>query len=238
LPRSFYEVVRAHQAATGLVLLPVAGEVPDQLLLLGIYAGYRVPGVLSGPGLLADATELRIPVRMLGTFNGLGIALPAEPLLPYQVTDGIRGDLMTMGRQLGRQRAGRLRRPPQRRHRITPLARLDQGKQRRDQARIPIGRPFAVPVRPPGPAQRLGARVQLINPQRYRGLADPGGRVTSRIPARPSARASAPISSRRCRSFQMREHRLKPRRQPLPGNLHHAHITSLPDLRKLQLIIP
>jgi hypothetical protein len=78
------EVVRAHRhrAALGPVLLPAVGEVPDQLLLLGIHADHRVPGVLAGPGLLADVAELRVPVRVLGTFNGLGVALQAEPFLP------------------------------------------------------------------------------------------------------------------------------------------------------------
>jgi hypothetical protein len=48
--------------------------------------------------------------------------------------------------------------------------------------------------------RRLSPGVQLIHAQRHRRLTDPAARATSRIPPCPSARASAPISSRRCRS--------------------------------------
>ena len=53
-----------------------------------------------------------------------------------------------------------------------PLVRLDQRPQRRDQTRIRLGGPLA---RPPRPAQRLRPGLQLIDPERHRGLADPGG---------------------------------------------------------------
>ncbi len=89
---------------------------------------------------------------------------------------------MALAGQLVRQVAGRLRRPPQRRHRIAPLLRLDQGQQRRAQPGIQVGRPLAALARLTGPAQRLGAGVQLIHPQGHRGLADPAARATSRIP--------------------------------------------------------
>src|SRR5262249_56599344 len=76
--------------------------------------------LLVSPGLRADVTEPRVPVRVPGTFDGLGVALQAEPFLPQQVTHGMGGDLMSLGGQLGCQRPRRPRRPPQRRHRIPP----------------------------------------------------------------------------------------------------------------------
>jgi hypothetical protein len=75
--------------------------------------------------LLVDVPELGIPVRVPPAFEGLGVALQAEPLLAEQVPDRIRAGLMALAGQLGRQVAGRLRRPPQRRHGIAPLLRLD-----------------------------------------------------------------------------------------------------------------
>jgi hypothetical protein len=52
------------------------------------------------------------------------------------------------------------------RHRITTLIRLHQGQQRRPQPGIHIGGSLAGPARPPRPAQRLSAGVQLSNTHR------------------------------------------------------------------------
>ncbi len=198
---------------------------PDQLLLLGVHADHRVTGVLMGTGLLIDVAELRVPVRVLAALDGLGVALQAEPLRPQQVTHGVRADLMALAGQFLRQRAGRLRRPPQRRHRIPPLHRLHQRQQRQAQPRIQLGGPLAPPARPPRPAQRLSPRVQLIHSQRHRGLADPGSPGHQPDPAmaqRPGLRShqEPPLPL-----IQMREDRPELRRQHLPGNLHHAHTT-------------
>jgi len=110
------EVVRA--GGRGLALRPPFParilERPDQLLLLGVDADHRICSVLVAFGLLVDVTELRVPVRVLPAFDGLGVALQAEPLLPQQVTDGVGADPVALAGQLRRQLAGRLHRPPQR----------------------------------------------------------------------------------------------------------------------------
>ena len=100
-------------------------ELPDQLLLLGVHADHRVAAVLVGPGLLADVAGLGVPVRVLVPLDGLGVALQAEPLRAQQVAHGIGADLMALAGQLIREIASRLGRPPQRRHRIALLVRLD-----------------------------------------------------------------------------------------------------------------
>jgi hypothetical protein len=44
-----------------------------------------------------------------------------------------------------------------------------------DHARVQVGGPLAAPARPPDPAHRLRAGIQLVNAQRHRGLPGPGG---------------------------------------------------------------
>ena len=190
--------MRAHRRrlALGPPLPARVLELPDQLLFLGVHADHRVAGALVGPGLLADVAELGVPVRVPRPLDGLGVALQAEPLGPQQVPDRVRGDLMALPGQLTREIAGRLGDPPQRRHRIAALLRLDQGQQCRAQPRIHIGGPLAAPARPPRPAQRLRAGLQLVNAQGHRGLADPGRPGHQPDPAMPqrprlSARSAA-----------------------------------------------
>jgi hypothetical protein len=177
--------VRGHRLAFGLPFAARILELPDQLLLLGVHADYWLSRRLVGFDLLVDVTELRVPVRVLLALDGLGVGLQAEPLLPQQVTDGVRRDLVALAGQFRRQAAGRLGRPPQRRHRIAPLIWLHQGQQRRAQPQIHIGGPLAAPAGPAGTAQRLSTRVQFSNAQRHRGLADPGGPRHQPYPAMP-----------------------------------------------------
>ena len=70
----------------------------------------------------------------------------------------------------------RLGRPPQRRHRIATLVRLDQRQQRGHQIRIQILGGLPAPAGPADPAvrQRILAGLQLEHPRPDRGLADPG----------------------------------------------------------------
>jgi hypothetical protein len=68
----------------------------------------------------------------------LALALQAETLLVQQIGHRVGADRMTLTGQLRGQRPGRLRRPPQRRHRIAPLLGFDQPQQRRHQTRIPL----------------------------------------------------------------------------------------------------
>ena len=67
---------------------------------------------------------------------------------------------------------------------IASLFRLDQGQQRRAQPGIRHGSPLASAAGPACPAQRPGARVQLIRPQRHGGFPDSDGPGTRRSPHR------------------------------------------------------
>ena len=200
--RRIREVMIAHgyRAALRPVLAPAAGVVTDLLLLLGVHADHRVGGALMIAGLPADVAELRIPVRVPGALDDPRAALEAESLPPQQLGHGIRADPVALAGQLPREPPRRFRRPPQRRHRIAQLVRLDQGQQRRDQPRIQLSRPLAAPARPR--ARPSGSAPASSSPAPSDTVASrtPAARATSRIPPRPSARASAPSSSRRCRS--------------------------------------
>ena len=214
-------------------------ELADELLLLGVHADHRIGGVLVGLDLLVDVAELRVPVRVPLALDGLGVALQAEPLGPQQVTDGVGGDLVALAGQLGRQVAGRLRRPPQRRHRVAPLLRLHQRQQRREQPRVQVSGPLAAAARPPHPAQRLRPGIQLIHAQRHRGLADPGGPGHQPDPAMPQRPGLGPHQQPPLPLIQMREDHRELRRQHLPGFLHsRPYHTSMPEPRKLRVIFP
>ena len=156
--------------------------------------------VLMGLDLLVDVPELRVPVRVLRSLDRLGVALQAEPLLAEQVSHGVRTDPVALAGQLRRQVPGRLRGPPQRRHRIAPLLRLDQGQQRRAQPGIQVGRPLAAPARRRARPSGSAPASSSSTPSDTVASRTPAARATSRIPPCPSARASAPINSRRCRS--------------------------------------
>ena len=190
-----------HRAALGLVLLLAVGEVPDQLLLLGIHADHRVHGHLAGLGVPADVAELRIPVRMLGTFNGLGVTLQAEPLFPQQAGNGaalalwhwranspasLRVDLVV-------HRSGYIGSPRSCGSTSTTSAGRSPASRSAASLRLPPGRR----ARPSGSAPESSSSM----PQGHRGLTDPAGLGYQPDPPWPSARASAPSSSRRsCRS--------------------------------------
>ena len=179
-----------------------------------------------GLDLLVDVAELRVPVRVPLALDRLSVALQAEPLGPQQVTDGVGADPVTLAGQLARQRAGRLGGPPQRRHRITALLRLHQGQQRRAQPRIHVGHALAPPARPARPAQRLCPGFQLIDTQRHRGLADPGGPGHQPDPAMPQRPGLSTHQQPPLPLIQMREDRRELRRQNPHYFLCAAHTTS------------
>ena len=196
-------------------------------------AGGKVP---SNTG--ADVPELRVTVRVPAALDGLGVALQAEALLPQQVTHRVRRDLMALPGQLLRQLTGRLRRPPQRRHRITPAARLDQGQQRRPQPRIHLGHPLAAPARSACPAQRLLAGVQLGGALCHRRLTharSPGHQPNPAMTHRPGLgshqQTALPL-------VQVREQHRELRRQRLLKPLRNPHTTTMtPRTRNYGLIL-
>ena len=189
----------------------------DQFLLLGVHADHRFPGIAVLPDLLVEVAELGVPVRDLVPLDGLGVALQAEALLPQQVSHRVSAGAVTLPAQLGRQRPQRLRRPPQRRHRITAFIGLHQRQQRRPQARIQVSQPLAAPARPADPAQWLLAPVQLINPLRHRGLPDPCRTGHHPDPAMTQHPRLSTHQQPALPLIQMREDHLELRRQKLPG---------------------
>jgi hypothetical protein len=197
--------------------------VTDQFLLLGVHADHRLPGVAEFPDLLVEIAELRIPVRDLVSLDGLGVALQAEALLPQQVSHRVSAGAVALPGELGRQRPQRLRRPPQRRHRITALIRLHQRQQRRPQARVQVSKPLAAPARLACPSQRLRAAVQLVDPQRHRGFPDPCRASHHPDPAMTQDPGLSPHQQPALPLIQMREDHPELRRQHLPGVQCHAN---------------
>jgi hypothetical protein len=152
------------------------GQLPELLLLLRIHADHRRTGGLMGLDLLVDVGELRIAVGMLPALQRLGRALQTEAVLPQQPAHRRRRHRMALLGQLGRQMTQRLRRPPQRRHRIPAGVRLDQPQQGRHQLRVMRGDRPTPSAGSPGPPdrQRLLRGIQLGHPAAHRGRADPG----------------------------------------------------------------
>ena len=217
---------RGRRAALGPPLPPGVAELPDELLLLGVHADHRVRSALVRLHLLAYVAELAVPVRVLLSLDRLDVALQAEALAFEHVADGIGGYLAALRGQLGRERAGRLGRPPQRRHRVAPLVRLDQGQQRREQARVQVSGPLAATARTPGPPQRPSAGIQLVHAQRHRGLADPCGPRHQPDPAVPERPGLGSHQQPPLPLVQVREDDRELRRQNPPRLLQAAHSTA------------
>jgi hypothetical protein len=181
-----------------------------------------------GLDLLVDVGELGIAVGMLLAFQRLSGALQAEATAAKKVAHGGRGDRMALRGQLGGQMPQRLRRPAQRRHRISPRVRLDQFQQGRRQLRVVRGDRLtssAGSPRSPG-RQRLLAGVQLAHAAAHRGGADPG---------RIRDRGHAPVSQQPGLAgqrhpllplVQMRQQHLEPGRELTADLVVDAHSRS------------
>jgi hypothetical protein len=65
------------------------GVVADQFLFLGIDRDDRLAGGQVLAGLLVEVPKLRVPIRVLGTLEGLAGALQPIPLLLEQPADGV-----------------------------------------------------------------------------------------------------------------------------------------------------
>ena len=138
--------------ALGMPLPTVVLVGPDQLFLLGVHTDHRVPGRQVSGRLLVEVGELGVAIDMLPTLGGLGIGLQTVAPLTQQSTRHHGGDLVASLPQRPGQDPDRLRRPPQRRHRIAPGLRIDQRLQRGHQLRIVLLGPFTSttgPTRPP-----------------------------------------------------------------------------------------
>jgi hypothetical protein len=129
-------VLHLHRIAGGAPLPPGVRQLPQLFLLLGIDADDRLTTGLVLLDLLVDVAELRVPVGVLLALQRLGAGLQAEALPFQKPPDGRSGDRVSLPGQLLCEVAQGLGGPAQRRHRITPLVRLHQLQQRRNQQRI------------------------------------------------------------------------------------------------------
>ena len=178
--------------------------------------------------LLVDVAELGVPVRVLRSFEGLGVALEAEPVLPQQLAGRRCRDRMPLPGQLIGQVPQRLGRPPQRRHRIAPLVGLVQRQQGRQQLRILLRGPLTSPALPSHPpsGQRLLAAFQLGHTLADGGLADPG-RLRDGAHAAMAQQPGLSCQRQTLLTFvQMREQHLESNGKPATDLARDAHTRS------------
>lgn len=131
---------------------------------------------------------------------------------------------MSLRRQLGRQRASGLGRPPQRRHRITPGIGIHHGLQGRQQTRIRCGQRLTTASTPGRRTRPIGAAPDAKSRRPVATVSGdtPAARATSVTPPRPNSRASAPSTS--LPLIQMRPQRGRLTRHRLRA---HRHTTSV-----------
>ncbi len=126
---------------TGQYVDPKAGKATfDALFRLWVPGGHVLLSHLVQVG------ELGVPIGVLAALGGLGVGLQAVPQLAQQPPDHEIADPVPVLGQRPGQRAGRLRRPPQRRHRVPPGHRLDQRLQRHHQIPVVLLSPLATPT--------------------------------------------------------------------------------------------
>jgi hypothetical protein len=136
---------------------------PDELLLLAVHTDHRITDSRVPTDGVMDMAELGVAIDVLFALHRLGVALQAVAGLVQQSPDQRRGHLEALRTQLAGQRAQRLRRPPQRRHRITARLGLHQRIQRLDKTGLEILGRLAAPACHPRTThrQRLGV-IKLI----------------------------------------------------------------------------
>ncbi len=105
--------------------------------------------------LVVDVAELAVTVRVLGALAHLGVGLQAVADVVEHPAHQRRAGLVAQAGQLLGELARRLHRPAQRRHRIAPALRLDQGVQHHQHLGIEVDR-------------RLAARTWAAHPIRAR----------------------------------------------------------------------
>jgi hypothetical protein len=230
--------MRRHRMALGPPLPACVLELPNQFLLLRVGADHRISGALMVFDLLIDIPELRIAVRVLLSLNGLGAALQAEPLLPQQVPDGTGGNLWPwrvssaarLRDDLVVHRSGDIGSP-----RSSGSTRASSaGRSPRSSAAAFLRPPPGLRARPSGSAPESSS----VTPRETVASRTPAARATSRIPSCPSARASAPISSRRCRSSRCGKIARTSPPAPAPLPHHQPYHSSMPHYRKQRVIFP
>jgi hypothetical protein len=91
----------------------------------------------------------------------------------------------------------RLRRPAQRRHRITTFVRLNQRHQGRDELRVMLGERLASSAGKPRPTDRSGSAAESSSSAPRRTVVGLAAAATAATPPCPSSRAAHPSASRR-----------------------------------------
>src|SRR6266496_3343333 len=208
-------------------LLPAVLIVADQLLFLGVHADHRLPGGLELPHLLVDEPELPIPVRVLLSLHRLGVALQAVAIFFQQPPHRVRRHRMPRRCQLTSQLLRRLRRPPQRRLRITPGPGAHQPAQRRHQARIHLHRLGPPRPGPADPAIRLNALLQFPGAPAHRVRMNAG---QLRHPLDPAPAQRPCLRSQQQPPLQLIQMRAHLRQHPRePVLIHHqlSHTTTV-----------
>ena len=139
------------------------------------------PAARCSRGLLVDVTELRVPVRVLAPSRVLALACRLNPSSCSSPPTVSAETLCPLPGQLGRQVAGRHRRPAQRRLRIAPPGGSTSASSAVQQPRIGLG-PLAAPAgrraRPSGSAPASSSAT----PSDTVGTRRPAARATVRIP--------------------------------------------------------
>ena len=158
------EVVNLHPLGftLSLELLATVGVVAHELLLLfRVDRNHRFAGLEMPDGLTVEVPELAVTVRVLVALHRLGRRLQREPQHPKQLTHQRRRRVMTGIGQRPRQLPSRLRRPPQRRHRITTRPVIDHLVEHHQQIRIQVDLAFAATTGSPHPIRRDRPARQL-----------------------------------------------------------------------------
>ncbi len=144
-------------------LPPFVFKVSNQLLLLGVHRNDRLALPQRQLHLPVDVPELGVPVRMVVPFLGLPVALQAVIHLPQQLRHLFVADGVSLAGQFVRQRPGALAGPAQRRLRIAPRQRLDQGLQQRGQLGIMPDQRMPSAARTADAFRGQGGRIQFLN---------------------------------------------------------------------------
>jgi hypothetical protein len=136
---------------------------------------------------------------------------------------------MALPDQLGGQAPGRLRGPPQRRHRVALLVRLHQTQQGRPQSRVQVRGPLAASAAPEYPPQRCLAGIQFSHPARdsafsYSGCAghEPDPAMAQRPRLRSYRQTALPFIEVRQQRLELRSQgRVDPLRSPCTTTTSH-----------------
>jgi hypothetical protein len=199
------EVVAANldRLALGLELPANRLEITDQLTLLGIDADHRLTRGNRLCDRPRDVLKLRVTIRVLGALPGLLVRLQAVTLGLQQPQHRAIDHVVTHLPQRLRQLRPALRRPPQRRLRVTTRGRIHQPLEILLEPRLALQDRPAPRMAAQLPRSRPLLRIQVRKTAQHRRFRDP---------RRSDHRGQSTITSRP---------RLRRRPQPTSALIHH-----------------